>query len=617
MSEPARGSVPVLLFDGDCGFCRRSARRLEHHVGDAVQIVPYQEVDLAGLHSRLRAEACRSAVQLVEADGRLSAAAEASLRALSRAPGLGFLRVLYRLPGIRPVSEALYRNVAGHRGVAMRLLSLLSGNDPSPGSYRIARSVCLVLLGIAAWITFSELGIGTSKLLGSAGIVPLEHALRWEQYPQPQGFLTMPSLLWWWRDDLALHILLLLGVLGAVLQLTQRFARAGLCVLFVVGLSFLSTALPPPGETVENPFVGFTADALLVEMAFLGLLLVGRRGERVPGSAVFLFRLLLLRVVFFDALGHIQDGGTWSGTDAFVHHLVSQACPSRLAIFVAQGPAWVAAALRMGMVACSTVLVFLVFGPRRLRALGALAVLLHVFWVTALETRGPWFLLVLGCTALCIDDQTFARVLRRPPITVPKLLRKSRARFVSRTVLVGALLVCALVQAFPATDVLGLRAAITPWFFCNDYRGWGEALSAHPTVVLEGSTDGQHFERFDPWYAPGELERAPALATLAVPRFDMRLEIAARTLAAGDEPPAFLLSTIAALLERRGVTRLLFRRGRFENEPPRFVRLRLRPYHAADAADRRASGLWWYNDPDAQNARLYTLQDGVLVQLGR
>ncbi|CAB4547042.1 MAG: DUF393 domain-containing protein [Actinobacteria bacterium] len=105
---------PVLLFDGDCGFCTSSVGVLRRLVRRLPAVVPYQFTELDGLG--VTAEQCAEAVQWVGADGRVAsghlAVAEVLLAAGRGWPLVG--RAL-RAPGISPIAGAVYRWVARNR----------------------------------------------------------------------------------------------------------------------------------------------------------------------------------------------------------------------------------------------------------------------------------------------------------------------------------------------------------------------------------------------------------------------------------------------------------------------------------------------------------------------
>ena len=120
--DPARS--PVLLWDGDCAFCARSAAFLtRHRLGDGVDVVPWQDVDLAALAPDslgLTAAACHSAVQWVDADrmGMLRRrSGAAALAALLRHAG-GVWLVPGAVAAVPPgswLAAAVYRVVAANR----------------------------------------------------------------------------------------------------------------------------------------------------------------------------------------------------------------------------------------------------------------------------------------------------------------------------------------------------------------------------------------------------------------------------------------------------------------------------------------------------------------------
>ena len=105
--------LPLLVFDGDCGFCTTWARRWQRwwHLEN---VEPYQFLDLEPLG--LTAEACSEAVQWVDGDGTAHAAEHAVVAALRfRGGAWGVLGRFVALPGIIHLTGVVYRLVARYR----------------------------------------------------------------------------------------------------------------------------------------------------------------------------------------------------------------------------------------------------------------------------------------------------------------------------------------------------------------------------------------------------------------------------------------------------------------------------------------------------------------------
>ena len=77
---------PVLIFDGDCNFCRRWISRWQQGTGDRVEYVPFQDSTVASRFPELTREQCAQAVQFIDTDGHIYSAAEAVFRALAVVP---------------------------------------------------------------------------------------------------------------------------------------------------------------------------------------------------------------------------------------------------------------------------------------------------------------------------------------------------------------------------------------------------------------------------------------------------------------------------------------------------------------------------------------------------
>jgi predicted DCC family thiol-disulfide oxidoreductase YuxK len=105
----------VLFFDGACGMCTRSRNFLVKldRTGN-LKTEPFQR---AGTAERLGISADRlvESAWWLDASGQVYGGAEAANAALSAALGTRLPLVIYRIPGIRSLQEAVYRWIADHR----------------------------------------------------------------------------------------------------------------------------------------------------------------------------------------------------------------------------------------------------------------------------------------------------------------------------------------------------------------------------------------------------------------------------------------------------------------------------------------------------------------------
>src|SRR5215831_9880453 len=103
-----------LIFDGDCGFCRRCVDRWKSIAGEHADAVPYQQA--AASYPEIPIEEFRRAVQYFDENDNRWSGAQAIFESLKHVPGYGWLAWSYRhLPFFRPASDWVYREVAGHR----------------------------------------------------------------------------------------------------------------------------------------------------------------------------------------------------------------------------------------------------------------------------------------------------------------------------------------------------------------------------------------------------------------------------------------------------------------------------------------------------------------------
>lgn len=101
---------PLLVYDGECDFCRYCIARWRHVTEKRIRYAPYQEV--AAQFPQIPLSAFQNAVQLILPDGTVLSGAAAVFHAF------GNRRILWcyeNVPGFAPMTEGVYRFVARHR----------------------------------------------------------------------------------------------------------------------------------------------------------------------------------------------------------------------------------------------------------------------------------------------------------------------------------------------------------------------------------------------------------------------------------------------------------------------------------------------------------------------
>lgn len=107
----------VLIYDADCAMCRASALWLMRLAlsGGALEILPCRSAPRRARFPQIADETCLAAMQLVLADGRVLAGADAVPELLRRIRGLGWLATVFALPGARPLARRVYAWIATNR----------------------------------------------------------------------------------------------------------------------------------------------------------------------------------------------------------------------------------------------------------------------------------------------------------------------------------------------------------------------------------------------------------------------------------------------------------------------------------------------------------------------
>jgi predicted DCC family thiol-disulfide oxidoreductase YuxK len=105
---------PILIFDGDCGFCTTTANWIHKNSLITIEVQPYQWAKLEDFG--LTAEEAADKVQLV-AEGKVFAGHHCMAKLLLMQPNvlLKFLGAVMVAPGVDPISAKFYDWVAANR----------------------------------------------------------------------------------------------------------------------------------------------------------------------------------------------------------------------------------------------------------------------------------------------------------------------------------------------------------------------------------------------------------------------------------------------------------------------------------------------------------------------
>jgi len=123
---------PVIVWDGDCGFCRHWVMRWGSATGDRVSYATSQEMR-ERIHWIPR-KIFEDSVVLLGPDGTYKTGAHAVFAALATVPGRGWPLWLYKhFPPFRWVAEWVYRLIARNRPIMYKLTVRDKQNSPKEG----------------------------------------------------------------------------------------------------------------------------------------------------------------------------------------------------------------------------------------------------------------------------------------------------------------------------------------------------------------------------------------------------------------------------------------------------------------------------------------------------
>lgn len=600
-------SRPLVVFDGECGFCRRSVERWRRQTR-GVDYLPSQEVE--DRFEGIGPDDYARSVWYFAPDGTRASGAEAVFRTLTHA-GRGWPLALHRrVAAFRWLSERGYALVARNRGLVSRVDRAYLGTTPAAASFRFGSWAFLRALALVYLCAFVSLGVQIDGLVGSNGIVPaplsIAKVAAWAEREGASRWLSFPTLCWFDASDWTLR--------------AHCWGGAALAVLGLVGLVPwlvfpLCWALYLSLVTIGADFLRFQWDALLLETGlaavFVAPLVVRsarRRDPDPPRLARWILGWIAARLMLFSGVVKLTAGGSWADLSALSFHFWTQPLPTPLAWHASQLPAWASQALCGGMFVVELLLPFFLFLGRRLRNAAALGFVLLSVGIAATGNYGFFNLLTIALCLPLVDDAAWGRLARGLSGAAGNPAEPPRVARVVRGVLLALFGGWALVMnAIHTTRLAGrylerddwrdvgseLLADVGALRTVNSYGLFARMTEHRFEIEIQGSEDGETWSTYPLPYKPGAVERRPPWVAPHMPRLDWQLWFASLN---GAPSTPWFQPLLARVLEGSPEVLALFDANPFPDGPPRYIRAEWWRYRFTTPEERAATGAWWQRE---------------------
>ena len=579
----------ILLYDGECGFCRKWVAVVQSAVNGYVQFYPYQ--DKYSEYSYLNESDLRKKVHLI--DGKMVwVGAEAIYKVIAlskRWPwsclGRLILWMYNNVLGFNRLSEWGYGWVASHRSWVSSFLF--------PPFFNRSVSFFFKGLGLIYCLAFGSLLSQVQGLFGSYGILPISSVMRYvQQFGLSVG--QLPTVFWMSYSDTMIMAVPILGVCcGVMMMVSSRYLR--LWSLLAWGL-YLSIV------TVGQAFMSFQWDVLLLEVGFLALLFNPCHPSR---WIRFLVQWLLFRVLFASGMVKLMSGDlSWRGLTALNYHYWTQPLPHIGSWWVHQFAPLFHQISMVVMFVIELIIPWFIFGGRRLK-MGAF-VGINVLMVSVILTGNYGFfnVLVMVMTLLLLDDLSWRWFKYSPPnpLSITNVTKRGRNMLYVYKVGVIGISVVIILLSFPAdlnrflspnyqiTFLRPLFNYVQPFRIVNGYGLFAVMTKTRPELIVQGSDDGVSWKEYMFKWKTNEVFRRPQWAFPYHPRLDWQLWFAGLGTFEGNR---WLLGLLRGLSMNHPHVLGLLHHNPFSDHVPSYLRIMKSNYTFTTVAQWRKTGRWW------------------------
>ena len=403
-------------------------------------------------------------------------------------------------------------------------------------------------LGSVVLIAFLSYWYQADALIGENGIVPWEADLEkvekfiGEKEEGQSKWKLRPTLLW--LEPLAnVDLLFTIGTISALLLALGVIPLVSGIVSYLCYLSLM---------VVGEPFLSFQWDILLVEslllsLPFLPVTKFHSPFQRLPYSKwarililALLAKLMLesgiVKFTYFDSDG----SNTWVDGTALDYHYWTQPIPHGLSAWIDSLPGWFDSFSLYSMYAVELVLPFLFFLPGNFRRTALIGQIVLQIAILFSGNYGFFNLLTIVLCIPLIDDRMIPAKLRER--VSGETESNTGWKTVPRSIAITGFCFFFLITSWSnfSADFRGnretnqatkqepsildeAREIIRPLRSFNSYGLFRVMTRTRPEIIIEGSSDGKHWETYHFRCKPTDLNQRPVWAGPHMPRIDWQM----------------------------------------------------------------------------------------------
>jgi len=500
-------------------------------------------------------------------------------------------------------------------------------HPPQRDTYWLTRFVLLRWMGFVYVVAFYVAARQLVPLVGEHGLTPAPlfqdevrqylgahlEGLEMVRSPAPvwQAFFTEPSLFWFNCSDTMLRVIPWIGV---VLSIALLFGYTNAIIMALLWFFYLSIV------EVGQDWYGYGWEIQMSETGFLCIFLCPLLNPRPfpsrppPIAVIWLFRVLIVKIMLGSALIKLRGDGCWRDLTALYYHFETQPIPNPFSRYFHFLPHPL---LQFGVIwtfIVEGIAPLFLFWPRWGRYIAGLIII--SFQLTLIVSGNLSFfnwLTILPAWA-CFDDRFWRWIM--PTWLKSNAMEAQLAAKPSLPMTITVWLVFALIiglDVFPQTYEARMGDRVASYLSCpllnlvapqgpygqemnrtygpvgivNTYGAFGTVGKERDQIVLEGTNsdnpdNSADWKEYPTAGQPWDPMRPPPFVAPYQPHLDWQLWFAAMS---SPDYYKWTYNLVWKLLHNDPATLSLFAANPFPDHPPKYVRAVLYIYHFAPLND--------------------------------